>query len=62
MKIKKLFEVSAVTRKVIGYNMLICAAMAGAASLVTSIWGPPAGLLAVGTVACLMPLGKVIWP
>lgn len=50
------------TAKVIGYNVLICAAMAGAASLVTSIWGPPAGLLAVGTVACLMPLGKVIWP
>lgn len=51
-----------VKAKVFGYNVLICAAIAGAGAAITSFWGPSAGLLYLAAVACAVPLGKVLWP
>ncbi len=50
------------TRLLVGYNLLICTAMAVAAVLAIIAVAPAAGLLVLGAVMCAAPLGRVIWP
>jgi hypothetical protein len=48
--------------KVAAYNLLVCMAIACLGAVLTSIWGPAAGLLYIAVLACAAPLGRMVWP
>lgn len=48
--------------KVAAYNVIVCAAIACLAAVLTSFWGPTAGLAVLAVLACAVPLGRILWP
>lgn len=48
--------------KVVAYNLIVCVALACLGAVLTSFWGPTAGLLYIAVLACAAPLGRMVWP